>query len=237
MYQQSTRTFESNKTLGGVGAILTAIGSFVPFAGAVGIVSLVGIILILISMKGLADDFQDGSIYRNALNGFIYGIIAIVITIVVAIIAFAAIFSFGAFSGFGIGVAALTILAAIAGLVILFIFFVLSAMHFRRAFDTLGEKSGERMFHTGGFLLFLGAILTIVIVGFILLFVAWILLAVAFFSMRPPMAAAPAYAPPYTQAPPPTTPPTGAQVKYCPYCGAENKIEATFCTHCGRRLT
>ena len=40
-------SLESNKTLGGIGAILLAI----PFA------SLVGIILVLIAMKGMADNY------------------------------------------------------------------------------------------------------------------------------------------------------------------------------------
>jgi hypothetical protein len=57
MYPESSRNFESNKMLGGVGAILTAIGSFVPFTGSIGIVAIVGIILMLISIKGLSEDF------------------------------------------------------------------------------------------------------------------------------------------------------------------------------------
>lgn len=232
MYPESTRNFESNKILSGVGALLVAIGSFLPASGVVGIVAIVGIILVLIGMRGLSDDFKDGSIYRNALYGFMFGIVAILAGIVVFVAVFFAFFS-GAFFiqpfGFGLG-----ILGAVVALVVVFIFFLLEAIFYKQAFDVLSDRSGERLFRTGGLMLLLGAVLTIVIIGFILLFVAWIILAVGFFSMRPPSSAAPA-----TNAAPSATtftaPATG-QGKYCPYCGAENKLETPFCTHCGRKL-
>lgn len=134
-------------------------------------------------MRGLSNDFKDGSIYRNALYGFMFGIIAILAGIVVFVAVFFAFFS-GAFFiqpfGFGLG-----ILGAVVALVVVFIFFLLEAIFYKQAFDVLSDRSGERLFRTGGLLLLLGAVLTIVIIGFILLVVAWIILAVGFFSMRP----------------------------------------------------
>jgi uncharacterized membrane protein len=46
-------SLESGKTLGGVGAIFIAIGSVFPP------LSLVGIILVLVAMRGLADYYED----------------------------------------------------------------------------------------------------------------------------------------------------------------------------------
>ena len=233
MYPESTRNFETNKILGGVGALLTAIGSFVPFTGPIGIVSIVGIILMLISLKGLSEEFREPSIWRNTLNGFIFGIIAIAAAIVVFVAFFFAIFNVGRFANpvsLGLG-----IVGAILGLIIVFVFFVLEAMFYKHAFETLSEKSGERMFRTGGLLLLIGAVLTIVLVGFVLLFVAWILLAIAFFSMKPLAQPASGYSAQYSSTA--TSIPPSGQNKYCQYCGAENKLDTTFCTHCGRKLT
>jgi uncharacterized membrane protein len=229
---ESSRNFETNKILGGVGALLTAIGSFVPFAGPVGIVSIIGIILLLISMKGLSENFREPNIWRNAINGFIFGIIGIGIAIVIF-----AIFLFSMFSSarfFWVPGVVFSFVGLIIGLVIVFAFFLLEAIFYKRAFDLLGTRSGERMFHTGGLLLLIGAVLTIVVIGFVLLFVAWLLIAIAFFSMRAQIQQTSRYA---TQ-PPSSAPSTfSGQVQYCQYCGAENKMDATFCTHCGRRLT
>ena len=69
------------------------------------------------------------------------------------------------------------------------------AVYLRKSFDALANKTGNGMFKTAGLLLLIGAILTIVLIGLILIFVAWILLTVAFFSMPstppPPAQAAP----------------------------------------------
>jgi uncharacterized membrane protein len=232
MYSESTSSFESNKILGGVGTLLMAIGSFVPFAGPIGIVFIIGIILLLISMKGLSENFREPSIWRNAINGFIFGIIGIGIAIVVfAVFLFSMISSAAFFSAPGV---VFGVVGLIFGVIVVFVFFLLEAIFYKRAFDSLAQRSGEGMFHTGGLLLLIGAVLTIVIIGFILLFVAWILLAVAFFSMRSPAQQPTSYATPSQQS---TAPPGTGQIKYCPYCGAENKIDAAFCTHCGRKLT
>jgi uncharacterized membrane protein len=231
MYPETTRDFESNKILAGVGALLVAVGSLIPFTGAIGIVAIVGIILVLIGVRGLADGFKEYSIFRNTLYGFIFEVIAFLC----GVAAFASLalgflgFPFFIRLGFG-----LDIFIAIVLLILVFIFFVLGAVFFRQAFGVLADKSGEGLFRTGGLLLVLGAVLTIILVGFVLLFVAWILVAVGFFSTRPPGASGSAFQPP-PSAPVFNQPATG-QVKYCAYCGAENKLGGSFCTSCGRRL-
>ncbi len=230
MYPETSRSFETNRMLGGVGAILTAIGSFIPFSPSIGIVYIIGIILVLISMKGLSEDFKEPSIFRNTLNGFIFGIIGAVVGIASFAAVIASIFSSFTFTRplfnvFGI-------LLAIGALLVVFGLLVIASVFLKRAFDVLASKSGEKLFHTGGLLLLVGAALIIIFgLGFVLLFVAWILLAVGFFSVRPPSQNI------TTQPTAPIIPPTAvpaSNVQYCPNCGAENKLDATFCTHCGK---
>ncbi len=74
-------SLESSKTLSGIGAILIAVGSLTSLSGFMGILSLIGIILVLIGMKGLADFYGEKGIFDNALYGFIFGIIGVVVAI------------------------------------------------------------------------------------------------------------------------------------------------------------
>ena len=69
--------FESNKTLVGVGALLMVISPFSGFvAGTFGsVLGLIGLILVLIAMKGLADHYNVGGIFNNTLYGVILTII------------------------------------------------------------------------------------------------------------------------------------------------------------------
>jgi len=222
-------SLESNRTLGGVGALLIAIGSFIPF------LSLVGIILVLVAMKGLADYYNEEDMFQNALYGFIFGIIGIVVFIVIFVAAiFAGAFT-SIFTGFGspsYTFPVVTVVALIVGLCVMFVFFLLQAIFYRKSFATLSEMSGERLFDTAGLLLLLGAILTIVLIGFILLFVAWILITAGFFAIKTQTTQLPAPAPPPTPAAP-----VAVKKKFCRYCGTENKIDAVFCQKCGKKLT
>ena len=230
MYAESSRSFESNRVLGGVGAILAAIGSFIPFSASIGIVYIIGIILVLISMNGLSQDFKEPAISRNALMGFLFGVIGVIIGVVAFAIARASILS-----GLTLYRILFRALLYVGALLVVLIFLVLAAVFFKRAFEILETKSGERILNTGGLLLLIGAILTIVLIGFVLLFVAWVLIAIGLFSMRQTTQTNAAQI--VSPAPPPLSSAPPGTVKYCPYCGAENKLESTFCTHCGRRMT
>lgn len=181
-------SLESGKTLGGVGALLMVIGTFIPF------LSLVGIILLLIGLKNLADHYNDNSIFQNALYGFLFGVIGIVAG---AVVILSLIFGFALLAPVDF-IDPAGPLAFIGGiiiaLIVVFIFYLLAAIFYKKSFDILSQKTGETMFGTAGLLLLIGAVLTIIIIGLLIMFVAWILLTVAFFSTR-------------TQAPQPPTPP------------------------------
>ncbi len=215
-------SLESDKTLAGIGSILLIF----PF------VSIVGIILVLIGMKGMSNYYKDPSIYQNALWGCIFAFIAL-IAVAAAVPLF---FISGAFGVFGLGFG----LLALFGLaVVVFVFYVVAAMYLRRAFTSLAQKSGEHMFETAGMLLFVGAILTIVFfIGLLIILVAWIIATIAFFSMKTQTTQPQQYAytsPPTSPAPPPTAPPMQA-ARYCSNCGAPVALDATFCPHCGKQL-
>lgn len=197
-------TLESNKTLGGVGALLMVIS---PILGAyinpfIGVLGLVGIILVLIAMKGLADHYNESGIFNNTLYGVILTIIGAVVfgaTIIVGAV--------GLLSDLNLDLTTLStdpaaisnmnweelinfdiildyLVIIFAGLVVLFIFTVIAAIFYRKSLTSLSEKSGVGLFGTTGLILLIGAVLTIIGIGFLLLWVALILLAIAFFSIR-----------------------------------------------------
>lgn len=192
-------TLESSKTLGGIGAILMVIG---PLASVyTGVIGLIGLILVLISFNGLADYYKDRRIFNNVIFGVIAAIVGVVIAVVVVISA-----AFDMLSVLGIHISNWTdwtalqnynwqgftdwsalapyVAEIVGALIILFVFVVVAAIFLRRSLNTLSEKTGTHMFATAGLLLLIGAALTIIVIGLILMWVAMILLAVAFFEMR-----------------------------------------------------
>jgi uncharacterized membrane protein len=232
-------SFQYSKTLAGEGSILLIL-SIVPYVGWV--LGIIGVILFLKGVKELANYYQDNEIYKNSLTGVKFYIIALI----AAAVAIAAIVigvgsatgykftsGFTPTVGFGVGLAAFLI-----ALIVAFIFYVLAASHLRRTFDTLAQKSGEQSFTTAASLLWWGSILTIVVVGLLLIFIAWIFAVISFFSMRSPQQQQYAPQPPgYTApSPQPITQPQLA-ARYCSNCGAPVASDATYCAHCGKRLT
>ena len=231
----SSSSAESSKTMAGVGSILLIL-SIVPYAGLV--LGIVGIILFLMGIKGLASYYQTNEIYQDSVTGVIYYIIA-VIAAAVAVIALA--IGFATIIGFAVGIAVFFL-----ALIVAFIFYILAASRLRKTFDLLAQKSGDHSFSTAGTLLWWGAILTIIFVGLILIFIAWIFATMGFFSMKiqpqQPYASQPSgYTPPPTQTPAaqPTQAPA-AQVtqatRYCPNCGAPVQPNTAFCPNCGKPL-
>jgi uncharacterized membrane protein len=199
------------KTLGGIGAILLLIPG----------ISIIGYILILFAAKYISDDLGDESIFNNMLYAVITGIIGVAVGAGV-------LYTGAIFSIFTRG--ASTILGVIGGLLVIWIFLIISSIFIRRAFNTMATRLNVNAFKTAGTLYFFGAILTIILVGFILLLVAYIFQIVAFFSIHEeaqptqPMQPQPA-AGPVTQ----------AGTKFCPNCGTQMDSRVAFCPKCGAK--
>jgi uncharacterized membrane protein len=193
-------TLESSKTLGGVGAILMLIGPLASLLAGVypGVIGFVGLILVLVAFNGLADYYKDRRIFNNVIFGVIAAIVGAVIAVVVVVTA-----AVGMLSVLGIQMSNWTALQnfnwqgftdwsalapyvaeVVGALVILFVFLVIAAIFLRRSFNTVAENSGTHMFATAGLLLLIGAVLTVIVIGLFLLWVALILLAVAFFEIK-----------------------------------------------------
>jgi uncharacterized membrane protein len=210
------------KTLGQVGSILV----FIP------VLNIIGYILILVSINDIAKGVQDRSVFTNAM-------IAVVLQI-----AGVAVGLFIIFAGIASGMFTAGMSAAVGifgGLAIVWICFVIAAYFLRKSYATMASKLGVPQFGTAGLLFLIGSALVIILVGFILIFVAYIFQAIAFFSMREQytgdqtvQSSAPWGVPP--PGPATAVPVPGALQRYCPSCGSPVDDAARFCRNCGKTL-
>ncbi|MEM2675243.1 MAG: DUF996 domain-containing protein [Candidatus Bathyarchaeia archaeon] len=193
-------SFESNRILGGVGALLMVIGAVGLFTSAYLLFLLfVGAVLVLIALKGFADHYQDGGIFNDALYGFIAAVVGIVATVAVAIILLSPLIAELAGAELDVGNPAAMqqiirqivmehlqqILGASLGAYLVFVIsMILSAILIKKSLDALSARSGEKMFGTAGLVWLIGGVLTIILIGLIVIWISWILMAVAFFSIK-----------------------------------------------------
>jgi uncharacterized membrane protein len=183
--------FQTCKTLGGVGAILLLIGCLSSVSPAVGFLGLVGIILVLIALNGFADYYKEKGIFNNALYGIIVFIVGFVVTIAVVVYMLV-----DFLTSLGIDMADWQSFQTIDWTSVmtpdkimnLVGSGILGAYFLKRSLDLLAAKTEVKLFGTTGLILLIGAVLTIILIGFILIFVAIILLIVAFFSIKTPTA-------------------------------------------------
>jgi hypothetical protein len=78
-----------------------------------------------------------------------------------------------------------TIIALVGFFAIIFALAIVGAVFYMRAFNNLADKSGVKGFRDAGLILLIGYALTIILVGALLVWVAWILATSAFFSLKP----------------------------------------------------
>jgi len=84
--------------------------------------------------------------------------------------------------------------AVILALVILWVLLIVAMVFFRRSLGTISTKTNVGLFGTTGLLMLIGACLTVIFIGLILIWIGWILLTVSFFSIKsvtPPQSAPP----------------------------------------------
>jgi uncharacterized membrane protein len=196
---------ETNKALGSVGAILMFIG-IIPVISYYAIIELIGLILVMVALYNLASYYTERGIFNNALYGLIAGIVGGVIAAVVVFVSVITSLTdflyqlFPTWNGDWTALSGLTpdvsnlnptdILPFVGGilgaLAILWIFTIIAAFFVRRSVVSLSEKSGVGLFSTAGLLMLIGSVLIIAFgLGLILIWISALLLAIAFFQIKP----------------------------------------------------
>jgi len=218
-------SFESNKTLGGIGAILILIGSIVT-SYTFGVLTLIGVILVFIALNGLANYYKERGIFTNAIYSLVAGIVGVVAAASAALYivfdttiltnllrniyptwngSWSTISSLRGTTPNTSNISVSNVTSALGAiflvLVILWVFAIVAAFFARRSLKTLSSKANVSLFSTASLLLIIGAVLTIIFIGAILIWIAVLLIAIAFFQIKPQPEQ-----PPATMAPPPSTP-------------------------------
>jgi uncharacterized membrane protein len=198
-------SIETAKILGGVGALLMFIG-ILPYINFFGVIELVGLILVMVALYNLGSHYREGGIFNNALYGLIIGIVGGVISVAVVIITILTSLTdflytiFPDWNGDWTALSGLTpdpsnitldsiapfLIGLFTVLIILWVFTIIAAFFIRRSLGTLSEKSGIGLFSTAGLLILIGSVLIILFgIGLILIWISALLLAIAFFRLRP----------------------------------------------------
>ncbi len=157
----------------------------VPFAGVV--LFIVGFILVLIAVKYISENAEDKKIFNNMLIAVILAIVGIIagFAVLVAGRVFTTAMEFRQpYNPMVMEPRMYPFFAAIAiALVVVWVFSIVSAVFLRKSYTEIATKINIKMFDTAALLYLIGAVLAIVLVGFIVIYVAEILQTVAFFSI------------------------------------------------------
>lgn len=215
------------KMYGGIGALLTIIGPFIPTIGAGA--SIVGLILVFIAIKYVADETKDQAIFKNYLLYFICGLLSIVIPILIFF------YYIGDISSFIESIQSLDftdtasvmdfaqplISACLASIVVMWILLIIGTLFLRKSYNSISEHTNVGLFKTTGLVYFIGAITTIIVIGIFIMFIAKILEIIAFFSLP-------------DQLPSPDA--SKDSGRRCPNCGRSIPEDARACPYCAKRF-
>lgn len=182
------------KILGGIGALLSLIGWLLSTSFGF-VVGIIGLIMMFIAVKYIADETKDKSIFDNYLYFFICSFIAIVATAAIMIYSvFTTIDIFNIqefqelaqnitdFASFWETFGSLITGCALA-LVIGWILLIIGTLFLRKSFNSIAEHTKVELFRTTGLVYFIGALTLIILIGFLIILIAKIMEIIAFFSI------------------------------------------------------
>jgi uncharacterized membrane protein len=243
---------ETSKIIGCIGAFLLFLSLFT-FTVAFGFILLIGSILVLISLYGLAKFYQDKEIFNNALYGTLTTIIGAVITFVFILASPIRstltnnIYRYvpdwnGNYANLAKGITTnwFKILGDTisqrfgAGVVLIFIVFwvfvIIAMLFMRRSMKKLSEHSHHIAFTNTGTVIIISA--AIPLIGLIGLWISTLLLALAFINTKKPNPTSLST----NLSPSQTTTTPNTETNCCPYCNTPTLPEASFCALCGKQI-
>ncbi|MEF3245172.1 MAG: DUF996 domain-containing protein [Caldisericaceae bacterium] len=170
----------SAKTLGIIGfIILLLLPFFFKRYMSTFIVSLAYYVLVLLALNDISSKLDKKEIFSNFLTASLISVLGGVVAIIIAILGG---ISFLAFSLRGL--AGLLSASVILYLLLIYAIAVISAYFVKKSFKDLGEVLNNSYFKTGSDLYFIGAILLIVVVGFLIMYIGEIFFLIGFLTMQ-----------------------------------------------------
>ncbi len=176
------------RLLGGIGSILVIL-TVAPSVGW--LVGIVGFILMLIAINRISNLTGDRKIFNSFLIAIVLAIAAVIVGGLTVLGAFYSLTGMGQFQGNTfVPNPSITpgdwigfVLRIIPGLIAIWVLMIISAVYIRGGLSRIGTRLNMHLFETAATVFLIGSILTVFLVGFLLVFVAMIILAVAFFSI------------------------------------------------------
>lgn len=167
---------ESNTPiLGGLGTIFLILG-WIPYIGF--IFSIIGIIMISIALKRFSDKAKEKGIFKKWIISIVLGFVAMFLFV----IAFFILLSLSNYDTSNNDILFGSIL--IIGYLIFVTLQIILGILYKQIFYSVYEITNEKLFKTAADVFFWGGILSIIFIGGILFFIGWIIIAVAFFSIK-----------------------------------------------------
>ena len=178
--------------LGRIG-ILLPFGGFIPIRFLNLLFPVAGTILILIAFHKFSKLFENDKVFNYQILAFIINLIGFAIGFSLMIIGIQDIIqtwgkplTTDPINGlFAILKVMFTDPFVVAGISIIYIASVISTYMSFKAYELLAEYTGVEFFRKAGFLNFIGAVLNLIIIGFVLQLTAKILYIVAYFTLEP----------------------------------------------------
>jgi uncharacterized membrane protein len=190
-------TLSQAKSLGSVGSIMVLLTA-VPSVGA--LLGIIGFILMLVAIRYIAEAVHDETIFKNMLIAVglaIAGIVTGALVVVGSALHFLGLSALSVGPNYNAATVPVgdwigLIGSVLLGLTVVWVTLFVSAIYVRRTYGEIASKLRVGMFATAGLVYLIGAATTIILVGFLILFLAQILVFVAFLSIeeRAPILAA-----------------------------------------------
>ncbi len=168
------RSLSSVKLLGCVGSVLILIGVLVPHIGFA--IQILGHVLVLLAVKDISEKFGERQVFRDYIVAF---------CLIIAATFFAGLVLLGAILAVLMNPHALEkfLTGFIVAVLLFWILMVAGAVYLRRSFKTIASLAGVGMFETTGTVYLIGAVLTVIFIGILVILLAVVLQIVSFYSL------------------------------------------------------
>jgi len=162
------------KIMGGLGVIFSILAA-IPYIGL--IFGLAGLILIILANKKISEVVGDGSIFSNTWKAMVINFLAVLIGVIVMAAGAAASQSY---YGSGEGLASFGV---ILGVVIAYIGYLISGYLLFKVYKKIAEYFNSDIFKWGAYLILIGYVLFIILIGAFVAAIGWLLIMVGYFTL------------------------------------------------------
>ena len=188
--------YSDARIYGGIGSILVIL-TVAPTIGWV--LGIAGFVLLLMAIDRLSTELGDRHIFTNAILSVVFAIIAVAVSaffVIALVLHYVGVnypYGFpnmmGPYQNLGAVNWSAVVITLIPALLATWILLVFSGYFIRLSYGAISQRMNIPLFETGALFYFIGAITVVIMIGFLLLLVAQIIIAIAFFSIPDNLAA------------------------------------------------